>query len=160
MAELVGNVQVVVEPMMAKKNNKFEVTLEADTGAMYSDKTKVRQMLFNLLGNAAKFTENGEITLKVGSLKRKRRDFLEFVIGDTGIGMNQDQVSHLFEAFTQADVSTTRNYGGTGLGLTITKHFCEMLGGGIGVESEEGEGTTFTLTLPVKMKNKNNQDIH
>ncbi len=125
---------------------------------MYSDKTKVRQMLFNLLGNAAKFTENGDITLKVGSLKRKRRDFLEFVIGDTGIGMNEYQVSRLFEAFAQADVSTTRNYGGTGLGLTITRHFCEMLGGEIGVESEEGRGTTFTLTLPVKLKSKNKAD--
>ncbi len=151
-AKLVNEVHVVIEPMMAKKKNKLEIIYETEGMTMISDQTKVRQILFNLFSNATKFTENGDISLTVSSFKRKRKDWLEFTVSDTGIGMSQEQVDRLFEAFTQADASTTRNYGGTGLGLTITKHFSEMLGGEIRIESEEGKGTTFTLMLPANLK--------
>jgi CheY-like chemotaxis protein len=117
---------------------------------MYADQTKVRQSLFNLLSNACKFTERGTITLTAQKDEASSAaDFILFKVSDTGIGMAPEQMSNLFEAFTQADASTTRKYGGTGLGLTITKHFCQMMGGDVTAESKPGKGTTFTIRLPL-----------
>ena len=115
---------------------------------MYADLTKVRQSLFNLLSNAAKFTENGEVTLEV---RRDGGDRL-FIVRDTGIGMTPEQIGGLFEAFSQADASTTRKYGGTGLGLAITRRFCQMMGGDATVESAPGQGSAFTLCLPAVVR--------
>ena len=115
---------------------------------MRSDQTKLRQNLFNLLSNAAKFTKQGTITLAARRLTRDDRDWLEFKVSDTGIGMTEAQLGKLFQAFAQAEASTSRDYGGTGLGLAITKHFCKMLGGDVAVESTPGEGSTFTIMLP------------
>jgi CheY-like chemotaxis protein len=116
---------------------------------MQSDQTKVRQNLFNLLSNASKFTKDGEITLCVRSSRDEAgTDLVEFEITDTGIGMTQEQKAKLFQAFSQADSSTSRNYGGTGLGLAITKHFCRMLGGDVSVETEFGVGSSFKMRLP------------
>ena len=143
-APLVREVCDTVESLMAKKDNRFVADLPEGLGAMRSDPVKLRQCLFNLLSNAVKFTEAGEVTLAV----ERAGDRLLFRVSDTGIGMTPDQQARLFQRFTQADVSTTRRFGGTGLGLALTRAFAGMLGGDIAVQSEEGQGTTFTLTLP------------
>jgi len=116
---------------------------------MYSDLTKVRQSLFNLISNAAKFAENGTVTLSVKRQTMDNQEWIEFRVADTGIGIAEDKLGILFDEFTQADDSTTRNYGGTGLGLAITKRFCEMMSGRISVESQLGEGSIFTICLPI-----------
>jgi signal transduction histidine kinase/CheY-like chemotaxis protein len=144
LAALVEEVSAIVQPLAAARGNRFEVLGEA-RGTLYTDRTKLKQSLLNLLGNASKFTEHGRITLEL----HKEAGEISFVVSDTGIGMNDEQLGRLFEAFSQADPSTTRRYGGTGLGLAITRHFCEMLGGHIGVESTPEVGSIFTITLPV-----------
>ena len=118
---------------------------------METDVVKLRQCLFNLLSNAAKFTENGLLTLKVSRDRQSEPAMMEFRVIDTGIGMTQEQLSRLFERFAQADETTTRRFGGTGLGLAITRAFSRLLGGDIMVESTAGQGTTFTLRLPAIM---------
>ena len=120
-----------------------------DIGSMRTDLTKLKQSLINLLSNAAKFTKNGTVTLALSRAQTgSGQARFTFHVSDTGIGMNEEQLGRLFQAFTQADSSTTRNYGGTGLGLTITRHFATMLGGTIDVTSKPGEGSTFTMVLP------------
>ncbi len=142
-----------VQALVARKSNALELDLAPALGEMHSDPVKLRQCLFNLIGNAAKFTEGGRITL---SAKRTRqadgRDLVEFRVSDTGIGMTEEQLGKLFRRFTQADSSTTRRFGGTGLGLAITKAFCTMLGGDISVESSPGRGTAFTIRLPADLR--------
>jgi CheY-like chemotaxis protein/anti-sigma regulatory factor (Ser/Thr protein kinase) len=145
---LIVEVESVIQPLMAKNSNRLEVDCAADLGSMRSDQTKLRQNLFNLLSNAAKFTDQGQITLTARRIVRDGDDWLEFKVLDTGIGMTPGQLGRLFEAFAQADVSTSRDYGGTGLGLAITRHFCHMLGGDVTVESTPGQGSAFTITLP------------
>ena len=150
-AEVVGDVAATVQTLVAKKNNRLVVHYPPDIGKMHADLTKVRQSLFNLLSNATKFTENGEISLDV---RRDGTDWL-FAVRDSGIGMTAEQMAGLFEAFAQADSSTTRKYGGTGLGLAITRRFCRMMGGDAEVESEPGKGSVFTLRLPVVVRESN-----
>ena len=111
---------------------------------------KLRQMLFNLLSNAAKFTSNGDINLKVKREQRDEHEWLVFEVSDTGIGIEPVKQQRLFDAFVQADNSTTRKYGGTGLGLAISRKFCEMLGGSLTLESTPGAGSTFTVSLPAE----------
>lgn len=146
---LVDEVRGIVEPLVVKNGSKLVAMSAPDAGSMRTDLTKLKQSLINLLSNAAKFTRNGTVKLEVSRENRVAgpAHFI-FRVSDTGIGMNEEQLSRLFQAFTQADSSTTRNYGGTGLGLTITRHFATMLGGDIEVTSKPGEGSTFTLTLP------------
>jgi signal transduction histidine kinase len=115
---------------------------------MRADVAKVRQCLLNLLSNAGKFTKEGIISLAVRHETGEVADWITFSVTDSGIGMTPEQMGKIFEAFTQADVSTTRRYGGTGLGLTITRQFCRNMGGDIAVESKLGKGSTFTLRLP------------
>ena len=147
--DLVSQVESTIAPLIAKNENTLEVVAEGDLGEMISDETKIRQSLFNLLSNASKFTKNGTITVAVRPVVGPDgTDCIEFRIKDTGIGMTPEQKARLFQAFTQADASTSRNYGGTGLGLAITKQFCRMLGGDITVESEHGRGSAFIITLP------------
>jgi signal transduction histidine kinase/CheY-like chemotaxis protein len=147
-AAVLKDVRETVEPLVTRNGNALEVRHAPDLGAMRSDQVKVRQTLFNLLGNAAKFTKGGRITLEARRLAGGDGDRLEFRVADTGIGMTPEQVARLFQPFSQADASTTRHYGGTGLGLAITRHFCRMLGGDVAVESEPGGGSTFTVVLP------------
>jgi signal transduction histidine kinase/DNA-binding response OmpR family regulator len=142
---VIQDVVTVVQPLVEKNRNRLEIDCATDAGAMRADLTKVRQMLFNLLSNASKFTERGIVRLEVA---REPEGWVCFSVGDTGIGMTPEQMQKVFDAFTQADASTTRKYGGTGLGLAITKRFSEMMGGSISVESEPGRGTTFTIRLP------------
>jgi signal transduction histidine kinase len=112
---------------------------------MHADQTKIRQALFNLMSNASKFTEHGTITLTV---QRESHDWLTFAVMDTGIGMTEEQVGRLFEAFSQAEASTRSQYGGTGLGLAISRHFCRLMGGDLTVSSVDGQGSNFTVRLP------------
>jgi PAS domain S-box-containing protein len=147
---LIDEVRTIVEPLMGKNNNTLVVECPSDIGSLRTDLTKLKQSLINLLSNAAKFTKQGEVRLTLA--KRSAEDGgparFTFAISDSGIGMSEEQLGRLFQAFTQADSSTTRHFGGTGLGLTITRHFCTMLGGTVEVTSKLGEGSTFTITLP------------
>ena len=147
-AALLEQVRATIAPLIAKNGNTLEVRCAPDLGAMRSDQIKLRQSLFNLLSNAAKFTEQGRIMLSARRIAQDGDDLLEFKVSDTGIGMTAEQLGRLFQAFAQAEASTSRDYGGTGLGLAITRHFCRMLGGDVAVESTPGQGSTFTLTLP------------
>lgn len=148
---MLQDVITTILPLVQKNENELK-TLQADKlGAMYADVTRIRQVLFNLLSNASKFTENGLITLNVERESLKDGDWLVFKISDTGIGMTPAQMEKLFRAFTQAEASTSRKYGGTGLGLIISKRFCQMMGGDVTVESEYGKGSTFTVRLPAGM---------
>ncbi len=144
-AALLEEVRAIVTILAAAGGNRFEIVRPTTLGTLYTDRTKLKQSLLNLLSNAAKFTHEGRIALEL----RTTEDALSFVVTDSGIGMTNEQLGRLFQAFSQADASTTRRYGGTGLGLAITKHFCELLGGRIDVESVPGSGSTFTITLPV-----------
>ena len=145
--EMLADVMATVQTLVAKKNNTLTLDCAPEVGMMHGDLTKVRQSLFNLLSNAAKFTENGAVTLRV----RRDGEWYVFKVQDTGIGMTAEQKAGLFEAFSQADASTTRKYGGTGLGLAITRRFCRMMGGDTVVESESGVGSVFTMRLPVRV---------
>ncbi len=135
-------------PLIRQNDNRLEIEMAGDCGSMQSDLTKVRQTLFNLLSNAAKFTDRGLVRLRVRRISEHDRDWVEFDVIDTGIGMTPEQIAKLFKPFAQADSSTTRRYGGTGLGLAISRRFCRMLGGDITVTSEPGRGSTFTVRLP------------
>jgi PAS domain S-box-containing protein len=145
---LVDDVTATIQPLVDKNSNALVVACPDGIGAMRADVTKVRQGLFNLLSNASKFTKQGRVTLKVERAQRGATEWVHFAVSDTGIGMTQEQMGKLFQAFSQADASTTRKYGGTGLGLAISRKFCQMMGGDIVVESEPGKGTTFTMSLP------------
>jgi PAS domain S-box-containing protein len=145
---LTGEVQSIIEPQGMKNSNTIKVEIGDNVDSMTSDRTKVIQILINLLGNACKFTKNGIITLVVSTESRKDRDQIIFQVKDTGIGMTDEQMSRIFNEFSQASSSTTRQYGGTGLGLAISRLFARMLGGNIIVSSKYGEGSTFTLALP------------
>ena len=142
---LLNEVVETITPLAAANGNKIEVIPKGRAGEMTTDITKLRQNLFNLLSNACKFTRNGVIRIEVNRVQKKEREMVCFRISDTGIGMSQKQISRLFEPFTQADASTTRKYGGTGLGLAVTRSYCELMGGEITVESSAGAGTTFTM---------------
>jgi len=148
---LIGETVSTIRPLIEKNQNTLETNLADNLDVMHADLTKVRQSLFNLLSNASKFTKKGKIILDVSSQAIDKRQFVVFRVKDTGIGMNPEQMGKLFQAFTQADASTTRKYGGTGLGLAITKKFCQMMGGDIKVESEPGIGSTFIIHLPVQV---------
>ena len=146
-ASVIRDVESTVRPLIARNDNLLEVTLDPRISTMRSDVTKLRQMLLNLLSNAAKFTSSGVVRLEV--LLANDAHTVSFCVRDSGIGMTPEQVGRLFEAFAQAEASTTRRFGGTGLGLNITRHFARMLGGDVHVESEPGAGSVFTLLLPV-----------
>ncbi|MDY0885784.1 response regulator [Dongia soli] len=145
---MIDSVAATVAPLARKTGNTLVVNCADEVGAIHSDLTKVRQTLFNLLSNACKFTQNGTITLTALRDPNEAADWIEFQVRDTGIGMTPDQQAKVFEAFIQADDSTTRAYGGTGLGLAITKSFCRLMGGDVTLTSEAGKGTTFTVRLP------------
>lgn len=178
--EVVRDLTGALRPIIEKKQNRLIIDCDAAAGSMHADMIKVRQCLLNLLSNANKFTDRGTITLTVSRSRHRpnvsslpttsdsskngvapsspvaaadpsEADFITFTISDTGIGMTQEQIGKLFRAFTQADSSTSRKYGGTGLGLALTKQFCQMMGGTVEVESELGKGTTFRIELPARV---------
>jgi signal transduction histidine kinase len=163
LTSLIADVQSIAQPLIEKKNNSFHVSVLENPGNLYADPTKLRQILFNLLSNAAKFTENGTISLSVEKeTVTVAKDqppspdlpaavsWICFRVADTGIGITELQMSKLFRPFSQADASTTRKYGGTGLGLAISRRFCQMMGGDIEVSSTPGQGSCFTVRLPLQ----------
>ena len=141
---LVRELREELDPVALDRANELSVTLAADVSAMHTDATRLRQCLSNLLSNALKFTQGGEVALDVSREGRWHR----FEVRDTGIGMSPAQLDRVFAEFTQADASTTRRYGGTGLGLTLTRRFAEMMGGTVSATSVPGEGSSFVLRLP------------
>lgn len=147
-APMLQEVVATVKPLVEKNRNTLKVDCAEGLGAMRADLTKVRQTLFNLLSNASKFTEQGTITLGADRERVNGDEWIRFGVSDTGIGMSSEQTMKLFQAFTQADTSTTRKYGGTGLGLAISQKFCQMMGGEITVESVLGQGSRFTVRMP------------
>jgi signal transduction histidine kinase len=153
--ELIQEITDTIQPICEKNNNQFFVHCTHDVQLMWSDLTKIRQSLFNLLSNASKFTSNGKISLKVTkeitpelAENDKSKVIVCFQVSDTGIGIKPEQIAKLFQPFSQADSSTTRKYGGTGLGLAITGEFAKMMGGTVTIESEYGQGSVFTLRIP------------
>lgn len=165
---LIESAVATARPLVEKNGNTLEVYCPENLNTMHADMTKVRQVLLNLLSNAAKFTKNGRIAIGVETIKNEKlkmknqevsseilisnSEFLSFRVSDTGIGMTQEQLQRVFQPFTQADASTTRKYGGTGLGLAISQRFCQMMAGSIEASSELGAGTTFTVLLPRAIK--------
>ncbi|MGD1806298.1 ATP-binding protein [Dapis sp. BLCC M126] len=164
--KLVQDVVSTAKNLTEKNRNKFKLVLGKNLGTMYADMPKVRQVLINLLGNAAKFTADGVITLSVEKVKKRKpknnqnqnsgllnneQNYIIFRVIDTGIGMTEEQLKHIFQPFTQADASTTRRYGGTGLGLAICQRLCERMGAEIAVKSQSGKGSTFTVWFPERV---------
>ena len=147
-------VSETMRPMVQKNKNKFELQPDKELGRMCTDLTKLRQSLFNLLDNAAKFTEKGIITLNVSRERNDSIDWVIFSVTDTGIGIPAEKMGKLFEEFMQADVSTTREYGGTGLGLAISRRLCQMMGGDIVATSTVGKGSNFKIRLPAELPEK------
>jgi CheY-like chemotaxis protein/anti-sigma regulatory factor (Ser/Thr protein kinase) len=146
---MIQEVAATIQPLLEKNGNELVVLCADRLNSMHGDLTKIRQILFNLLSNASKFTEKGKVTLTVSrDIGSDSRDWITFSVADSGIGMTPEQLGKLFKAFSQADASTTRKYGGTGLGLTISRRFSEMMGGEISVTSEAGKGSVFTVRLP------------
>lgn len=151
---LVNDVMLVAQPLAAKNHNSLEADVPPDVGSVHTDQTKVRQTLSNLLSNACKFTENGKITLQVRRQTVNDADSVLFTVTDTGVGMNAEEIDRVFDPFTQADASTSRRFGGTGLGLTLSRRFAQMMGGEITVESWPNAGSAFTLRLPANVADK------
>jgi signal transduction histidine kinase/CheY-like chemotaxis protein len=147
-ADLVRDVEATIRPLIEANQNVFEVVCPPDVGTMHADLTRVRQILFNLLSNASKFTQRGRVGLEVFRLRHHGQDWLEFAVADTGIGLTTEQQERLFQSFSQADPSTSRKYGGTGLGLVISRRFAQMMGGDVTLDSEFGRGSVFTVRLP------------
>lgn len=154
LADLISDVVQSALPLVEENGNCLEVECPDEAGSVFADLTKVRQVLYNLLSNAAKFTTNGTITLRVIRTASPQGDQIRVDVNDTGIGMTPDQMSGLFQNFSQADVSTTRKYGGTGLGLVISKRFSRMMGGDIHVLSELNKGSTFSLVMPARVERR------
>lgn len=147
-ADLIEDVSTTAAPLMEKQSNEFVLKIDEDMGAAYGDEMKVRQVIINLLSNAAKFTKQGTVTLAASRFKKDGLDWLSFSVSDTGIGMTPDQMKLVFEEFTQADSGVQKKFGGTGLGLALCRKFAEMMNGSIALESEFGKGSTFTFSVP------------
>jgi signal transduction histidine kinase/CheY-like chemotaxis protein len=148
LTQMIDEVASTIRPMVEKNSNKLHIQRSPDLGLMHADQIKVRQALFNLLSNAVKFTHEGNITLDAGRQSMDGSEWIVFRVTDTGIGLSPEQIVKLFQDFTQADASTTRKFGGTGLGLVLTRRFCQMMGGDVTVRSVSGEGSIFTIKLP------------
>lgn len=148
--EVIEGIASTIEPLARKGDNTFTYTASGSLGIIHSDITRFRQILLNLLGNACKFTRNGRVELEARRSGEDDFEHIVCVVSDTGIGISQENIAKIFKPFQQADSSTTREHGGTGLGLTISKRFCELLGGSIRAESEPGKGTRFIIKLPVR----------
>src|SRR6202045_2681544 len=151
-ASLIDEMTTTLQPAAAKNGNTIHAHLANSLGGMHADVTKVRQILFNLLSNACKFTDHGTIGLDVDRKLENGQDWIRFQVTDTGIGIAAKQRDNLFKEFAQADTSIARKYGGTGLGLAISYKFVQLMKGRIGVESELGRGATFTAELPAHVR--------
>ncbi len=146
-ADLIGEAAAAVRPMIEKNGNALALEVQAGIGQGRTDAFKLNQCLLNLLSNAAKFTQNGKITIRA----RRDGEMVEIAVADNGIGMTDEQLTKLFSAFVQADATTARRFGGTGLGLAITRRMMQILGGDVGVTSTHGQGSIFTLRFPADL---------
>jgi signal transduction histidine kinase len=144
---MLREVVATVQPLVAEKKNKLVVRCPPNLGGVSTDQTKLRQAVLNLLSNAAKFTEEGTITLGVQRRKRQAGDWIEIQVQDTGIGIAESEMGRLFQNFGQASRSTSSKYGGTGLGLALSQKLCALMGGGISATSELGQGSCFTIRV-------------
>jgi PAS domain S-box-containing protein len=153
--ELVRDITTLTQPLVERNSNRLEIELGEDLGQMQSDVTKIRQAVMNLISNAAKFTENGVVTLRADREHREGTDWISLAVSDTGTGIPDDKLDHVFEEFAQASSTIARDYGGTGLGLPLTRRFSLLLGGDVHLESELGVGSTFTIELPAVVS-----DVH
>jgi CheY-like chemotaxis protein/nitrogen-specific signal transduction histidine kinase len=150
-ATMISDAASTVTTLVEKNNNVLDIQVEENLGSMHADLTKVRQIVFNLVSNAAKFTSDGKVGIEASAVDEGGQSFIRLAVTDTGIGIPEEKLEHIFEEFSQADNSTTRNYGGTGLGLALVRKFALMMGGDIRVESTPGEGSTFTLEMPARV---------
>ncbi|MGD8571440.1 MAG: ATP-binding protein [Gammaproteobacteria bacterium] len=148
--EVLVEISRSIYPKLLENKNELLMNIDNEVGFGYFDEIKLKQILLNLLSNACKFTKSGIIEINAFPLKEDNTLYYIFEVTDNGIGMSKEQLEDVFKPYTQADSSTTRQYGGTGLGLTISKNYCEMMGGNIGVSSTPGKGSTFTVMLPLK----------
>lgn len=146
---LIEEVLATINPLVAEGKNQLSIRNEASLGDIYSDMTKLRQVLLNLFSNACKFTEDGEISLQISSYHHNKIEYIRFDIVDTGIGIPDNRLDTLFDSFSQIDPVTKRKFGGTGLGLAISRNYCQLMGGDIEVRSTENKGSTFIVTIPV-----------
>ncbi len=146
--ELLGDISATVRPLIEKTGDTLVIEVAPDVGTCHLDQTKLKQILLNLVGNAAKFSENSEVSVRISAETLNGRAWIRCEVEDHGIGMTPDQVAKLFQPFSQADAATTRNYGGTGLGLALTRRLCQMMGGDVTVSSRPNEGSVFTVLLP------------
>jgi signal transduction histidine kinase len=156
--DLVDEVVITSQQMVSTGGNSLETSYIGDLGSMHADRIKVQQILLNLLNNAAKFTVEGQIVLTVSRETVEDSDWVYFRVVDTGIGISPDQMEKLFQPFTQADTKIAREYGGTGLGLVISRSFCRKMGGDIDVESELGKGSSFTARIPAVVTAENSNE--
>ena len=150
-AAMISDAASTVSTLVEKNNNTLEIKVEENIGSMHADMTKVRQIVFNLVSNAAKFTSDGKVGIEASTMDKNGEPFIRLAVTDSGIGIPEDKLEHIFEEFSQADTSTTRNYGGTGLGLALVLRFARMMGGDVRVESTPGEGSVFTLEIPARV---------
>jgi signal transduction histidine kinase len=148
LAPVIDEVVKTIEPLATKNGNRVAVQCDGEIGTMHADQMRLRQALLNLMSNANKFTEKGTITVAAHQGQENGRDCITLAVTDTGIGMTPEQMGKLFQEFSQASSTTASKYGGTGLGLVISRRFCQMMGGDITVASEPGRGSTFTIRLP------------
>jgi signal transduction histidine kinase/CheY-like chemotaxis protein len=155
---LIEEIVETIQPLVNTNANTLRVSCPAELGVMRADMTKVRQSLFNLLSNAAKFTKEGSISLEVSREMMEEREWIQFRVSDTGIGMTPEQLLKLFQTFSQVDTSTTREFGGTGLGLALTRCFCQLMGGDVTVTSVPGESSTFTIMVPAVVRELEHPD--
>ncbi|MGD8569670.1 MAG: ATP-binding protein [Gammaproteobacteria bacterium] len=153
---VINDVTTTILPSISKNNNQLEVNLNLEhSKKLHADEIRFKQVLFNLLSNANKFTKNGTIKVNVNSVTQYNQEYLSIEVKDTGIGMTPDQMSRVFDAFTQADPAISKEYGGTGLGLAISQRICLMMDGEITVDSVEGVGSSFTVVLPAAQSKHN-----
>ena len=156
-SKTVEEVASTASQLVKRNGNQFIVEMQDDLGSMRGDVTKIRQVLLNLLSNAAKFTENGSVRLTAHRENRLDGSWLAFTVSDTGIGMTPDQLAKVFDPFVQADGATNRKYGGTGLGLAICRRFCQLMGGDILAHSAPGEGSLFVMRIPIEVANEDGE---
>jgi signal transduction histidine kinase len=145
---ILDEINETIQPLASQNSNTFTLNVAPDLSSVHADCTRLKQCLFNLLSNACKFTQAGEVDLSIAQELSHDQEFVVFRVADTGVGLSDDQAARLFQPFSQADASTTRRFGGTGLGLAITKNLCEAMGASIELQSQLGAGSTFTIRLP------------
>ncbi len=149
--ELIQGTLSSIEPTLKQDHVRLVRDIAPGIPTLNTDRDKLRQIILNLLGNAVKFTEEGEIKVSAS----QQNGSFRLAVADTGIGIENGELDHIFEEFRQGEMSGNMNYGGTGLGLAIVKRFVNLLGGEIGVDSEVGKGSTFTVTLPLDFELRN-----